>query len=75
MGKDWKYALYLLIVIGIYVLVKLATPKQNTWMVTLAHEDKEPYGTYAFDQLLPSFFKDQSITNSYKTFYELKDSL
>lgn len=75
MGKDWKYVLYLIAVIGIYIVVKLIVPKENSWAVTFAHEDKEPYGTYAFDQLLPSFFKDQSITNSYKTFYELKDSL
>ncbi len=75
MGKDWKYALYLIGVIGIYVLVKLIVPKENSWAVTFAHDDKEPYGTYAFDQLLPSFFKGQSVKNSYKTFYELKDSL
>ena len=61
MGKDWKYALYLIGVIGIYVLVKLIVPKENSWAVTFAHDDKEPYGTYAFDQLLPSFFKGQSV--------------
>lgn len=75
MRKDWKYILYLCIVIGIYVAVKLSETKQHNWMVTLAHEDKEPYGTYAFDQLLPSLFQNSSIKNSYKTFYELKDSL
>src|SRR6478609_613904 len=75
MKKDWKYILYLSIVIGIYVVVKLSETKQNDWRVTLAHEDKEPYGTYALDQLLPSLFKNASITNSYKTIYELKDSL
>jgi len=75
MGKDWKYVLYLIVVIGIYVLVKLSAAKQNNWTVTFAHEDKEPYGTYAFDQLLPSFFEDRLVKNSYKTFYELKDSV
>jgi hypothetical protein len=75
MRKDWKYVLYLSIVIGIYVLVKLSETKQNSWNVTLAHEDKEPYGTYAFNQLLPSLLKDVPLKNSYKTIYELKDSL
>jgi len=75
MKKDWKYVLYLSIVIGIYVVVKLSETKQNNWSVTLAHDDKEPYGTYALDQLLPSLFKNSSIINSYKTIYELKDSL
>src|SRR6478735_6547111 len=56
MKKDWKYILYLSIVIGIYVAVKLSETKQNDWSVTLAHADKEPYGTYALDQLLPSLF-------------------
>ncbi len=75
MKKDWKYVLYLSIVIGIYVAVKLSETKQNDWSITLAHGDREPYGTYALDQLLPSLFKNATINNSYKTIYELKDSL
>jgi hypothetical protein len=74
MRKDWKYILYLSIVIGIYVVVKLSEKKKNSWEVTFAHADKEPYGTYAFDQLITQ--KDSSaLKNSYQTIYELKDSL
>jgi len=74
MRKDWKYVLYLSIVIGVYVVVKLSETKQHNWNVTLSHTDKEPYGTYAFNQLLPSLVHSP-VKNSYKTIYELKDSL
>lgn len=73
--KDWKYILYLSLVIGIYVAVKLMSPKQYSWNVSLAHEVKDPYGTYALNNLLPSLFQNQQIKNSYKTVYELKDSI
>ena len=73
--KDWKYILYLSIVIGVYVAVKLLSPKQYNWNISLAHEVKAPYGTYALNNLLPSLFQNQKIKNSYKTIYELKDSL
>ncbi len=75
MKKDWKYIIYLSVVIGIYVVLKLSETKQNNWNVTLAHGDKEPYGTYALNELLPSLFKNVAIKNSYKTIYELKDSI
>ena len=57
MNKDWKYILYLSIVIGVFVVVKLMSPKQYSWNVTLAHESKDPYGTYALNNLLPSLFQ------------------
>ena len=75
MSKDWKYILYLSIVIGVFVAVKLMSPKQYSWSVSLAHEVKDPYGTYALNNLLPALFQNQKIKNAYKTLYELKDSL
>jgi hypothetical protein len=50
-------------------------PKQFDWSVTLAHDDKDPYGTFALNQLLPDLFTNHRIANSYQTLYELKDSL
>lgn len=74
MRKDWKYIIYLTVAIGLYSSVKLLSPKQFDWSVTLAHDDKDPYGTYALDQLLPALFKKEPVENSYQTLYELKDA-
>ncbi len=75
MGKDWKYILYISLAFGLFVAVKLLAPKQYNWAVTLAHSDKNPYGTYVLNQLLPGIFPNGKISHSYKTFYELKDSI
>jgi hypothetical protein len=75
MKKDWKYILYVAIAIGIFVLVKLTSPKKYDWTVTLAHDDKDPYGTYALHQLLPAVVGGSEVRTSYQTLYELKDSL
>lgn len=75
MRKDWKYILYLTIAFGLFVALKLLSPKQYDWKVTFAHDDKNPYGSYAFDQLLPTLFKGRQINHSYQTIYEIKDSL
>jgi hypothetical protein len=75
MGKDWKYILYVGGAIALFVLVKMLSPKQFNWNVTLAHDDKDPYGTYALHELLPSVFEGAEIDHGYKTIYELKDSL
>jgi hypothetical protein len=73
--KDWKYILYVFGAIAIFVMVKLIGPKQFDWTVTYAHDDKDPYGTYALSNLLPSLFENKKISHGYKTLYELKDSL
>lgn len=74
MRKDWKYIVYVTAAIGLFVAVKLLSPKQYDWSVTLAHEDKNPYGTFALNNLLPDVIKAE-VRNSYQTLYELKDSL
>jgi hypothetical protein len=75
MGKDWKYILYISAAFGLFVLVKLLGPKQYNWAVTYAHEDKNPYGAYALNELLGSVFPEDKINRSYKTIYEIGDSL
>ncbi|MBL7873434.1 MAG: DUF4350 domain-containing protein [Cyclobacteriaceae bacterium] len=74
MKKDWKYLTYLGILAVMLVILMLSKSKQYDWSVTFSHEDKNPYGTYALNQLLPSVVKN-SVRNSYQTLYELKDSL
>jgi hypothetical protein len=70
--KDWKYILYLALAFGAFVVVKLMAPKEYNWTVTLAPEDKNPYGAFALSELLPSVFANQKIEHSYATLYELK---
>lgn len=72
MKKDWKYIAYLAVVIGIFLTVKLLAPRQYDWSISLAHDDKNPYGSYALNEFLPALFETR---NSYQTLYELKDSL
>lgn len=75
MRKDWKYILYISLAFGLFVGVKLLSPKQYNWSITFAHNDKNPFGAYAYNELLPGIFPDRAISHSYKTLYELKDSL
>lgn len=75
MRKDWKYILYISLAFGLFVGMKLLSPKQYNWTVTFAHDDENPFGAYAYSALLPGLFPGQSISHSYKTLYELKDSL
>lgn len=75
MRKDWKYILYISLAFGLFVGVKLMSPKQHNWSVTFAHNDKNPFGAYAYSNLLPGIFSGKTISHSYKTLYELKDSL
>ncbi|SHG97919.1 hypothetical protein SAMN04488109_2727 [Chryseolinea serpens] len=72
--KDWKYILYISAAFGFFLLLKLLSPKQHDWTVTFAQEDQNPYGAYVFNAVLPGLFP-QGIHHTYKTVYELKDSL
>ncbi|MBS1506805.1 MAG: DUF4350 domain-containing protein [Bacteroidetes bacterium] len=74
MGKDWKYIAYLLLLAAIFLFMFLSKDKQYDWTVTLAHEDKNPYGTFVLNELLPSAFSKKVETN-YETFYEFKNKL
>src|SRR5882762_8028502 len=74
MKKDWKYVLYICSAFGLFLALKLLSPKQHDWTITFAQKDQNPYGTYAFNAVLPALFP-QGIHHNYKTVYELKDSL
>jgi hypothetical protein len=72
--KDWKYIAYIGSAIALFVVVKLVSPKQHDWTISFSHGDKNPYGGYALNELLPSVFSDR-VRNSNQTVYELRDSL
>ncbi len=75
MTKDWKYIVYISLLGFLLAFVLLSKNKEYDWSINFSHTSKSPYGTYALRSLLPNQFKNQKITNSYKTIYELKDSL
>jgi hypothetical protein len=75
MTRDKKYIFYLVALMVLLVSIFLFRTSQYDWSVTYAHEDKNPFGTYAFSQLLTPYFSDGSVVNSKKTLYELKDSI
>lgn len=75
MKKDWKYVLYLSLAFGVFVAVTLLGPTQYDWTPTYAVEDKNPYGAYVLNELLPELFKGKSLTVSNQTVYEVRESL
>lgn len=75
MRRDWKYFLYIGAAVGIFVILKLISPKKYDWTITFSHLDKNPYGAFALSELLPSIFEEHEIHRSYLTMYEIQDSL
>jgi len=75
MTKDWKYIAYVSILGILLAFVFLSKSKEHDWSVSFSHQSKEPYGTFALNELLPAHLKSTSIVKSYKTIYELKDSI
>jgi hypothetical protein len=73
--KDWKYILYLILAIGVFVTFKLLSPKQYNWTVTFDPEDKNPFGGYVLKETLPDLLGKGNINHSNQTLYEIKDSL
>jgi len=73
MRRDWKYFLYIGLAFGLFLILKLLSPKKYDWTITYSHDDKNPYGAYALNELLPSIFSND-IRHSNKTVYETNDS-
>lgn len=75
MTRDWKYILYISLAFGAFIALKLLSPAQHDWTVTFGAEDKNPFGGYAMNRLVRTSFPAGQFRHSYKTLYELKDSL
>ncbi len=69
MKKDFKYGIYLFFFIGVYIVIQLLSPQSRNWNITMAPNDKNPFGAYALDALLPALF--DSISKNNLTIYEL----
>ncbi len=55
-----------------FVAVRMFSPKQYDWTITLAHEDKNPYGTYALNEVLPDLFPNKEIHHCTSRYTSLK---
>jgi len=75
MTKDWKYIAYISLLGVLLLVVFLSKTKEHDWGLNLSHLSKEPYGTYALNDLIPHHLNTKAVINSYKTVYELKDSI
>jgi hypothetical protein len=75
MTKDWKYIVYISLLGLLLAFMLLSKNKEHDWNLHFSHLSREPYGTYALTKLLPGQLKNQKLINSYKTVYELKDSI
>lgn len=75
MRRDWKYIAFLAASVIIYLLARFFSPKEFDWTITLDPADKNPYGAYAFAQLVPTALEGTSVHLVNNTFYELMDSL
>jgi len=75
MSKDWKYIVYISLLGILLAVVLLAKNKEHDWSLHFSHLSKDPHGTYALTALIPDHLRNQKFVNSYKTIYELKDSI
>lgn len=75
MKGERKYLFVLMGVALIYLIIQMLAPRKHEWAVTLYHRDKDPYGTYVLDKVIPDIFPGKSIHHSNLTAYEWFDSI
>lgn len=73
--KEIKYFLLLGCAALIYLLFKLFSPREFDWTITFNVRDKNPFGGYVLYALIDDLFPGSSVHHSYKTIYELYDSV
>jgi hypothetical protein len=64
--------LYFLLMVVFFVLIFLYqyyTPKKFVWRPTFSKHDKQPFGSYVFDDVMSTSIPDYQVLN--KTFYQL----
>ena len=73
MKRDLKYYMILLLTFLVFILYELNKPKELNWQVSLSKKDKNPYGTYVLNDLLPQLLGEKQLKHSNKTLFELAD--
>jgi hypothetical protein len=74
MKRETKYYVILASVIIIFVSVQLLAPKPIDWTPTYLHNDKNPFGAFATNELIKPLFQEK-IKHTNFTIYELNDSI
>lgn len=75
MKKNNKYIYLLIGTIVLFVLIHVLSPRQFNWFPSFSARDKNPFGAYVLNSLLPDLFPGQEIHHNNITFYESADSL
>jgi len=66
-----RYIIFVVVLIGIYVVFQLLMPRQFNWSPTFHHYDKNPYGAFVLNEIFEERF--DTVVYSYRTLYEMKD--
>jgi hypothetical protein len=74
MKQELKYYIILGTALLILILVEIFAPKPTDWSFTLHHEDTSPYGTFILYENLDYLFPEASVSPSYKTLYEIRET-
>jgi hypothetical protein len=75
MNRERRYVFILAALMILFVLFQLFGPKPLDWTPTYYHKDKNPFGAFVLNDLLPSIFPEKKITKNNLTVYELQDSI
>lgn len=69
-----KFILFIILLAVIAFAIEISIPKKFIWVPTYSHTDKQPFGSYVFDDVVGSSLKN-GYAVSQKSFYQLdKDS-
>lgn len=69
--KDKKYAIFLAVLMVLYVFLEMQKPQEFDWTATYHKNHKIPFGTYATHDLMVDLFNGSPVESSNKTIYEL----
>src|SRR5690606_21563529 len=62
MNKNIKYFIPLIVVVLLWIIIKIITPKPIDWSDSFSRKDKIPFGGYILYELLPGMFNNYNIT-------------
>ena len=65
-----SYLIFMLAFVA-FVWVSYQQPEAVNWRITYDKDDKNPYGTFTLNELLPGLFPEQPLARVNRTFYEL----
>lgn len=70
MKNSFKYAFFILLMLGIIIAIEVSLPRKFSWTPTFSRNDKQPFGSYVFDEILTSSLSE-GYTLSGETFSQM----